>query len=61
MITRNEVNNVVRNKADYWAAMVRNSYYMPHAKQSICTIKWFEEIRNQISWCPKQSDLPRNF
>lgn len=41
--------------------MVRNGFFMPHVKQAICTIKWFEEIRSQASWCPKQSDLARNF
>ena len=55
------MNSVVRNKEDYWQAMVRNGYYMPQLKQSINTIKWFEEIRDQTCWCPKQSDMARNF
>ena len=37
--------------------MVRNGWYMPSPKESICTLKFMMKVRKGKIWCPKQSEM----
>ena len=55
MLSREEQNKSVYDKATYYKAMIKNGWFMPHEKEAICTLKFMRKIRSEKIWCPKHN------
>lgn len=43
-VNQSEVVNRVKNKENFYDAMLRNGFVMPKLKSSICTLEWMQQV-----------------
>ena len=48
---------LVPNKKAFYKAMIRNQYFVPQYKSSLCCVKWMQRVRTGKYHCPKVQDL----
>ena len=37
--------------------MVQNGYYLPSEKSSFCTMRFMQEVRSKVCFCPRLGDM----
>ena len=52
-----EAQNLLPDKKSYYKAMIRNNFYVPNYKSSLCCVKWMKRVRSGKYWCPKKKDI----
>ncbi len=49
----------IKNKKDFYEAMIRNGFYLPSYKSSLVTQTYMEKIMKGQLWCPMHGDIKR--
>lgn len=61
MISKEEANLKVRCKEQYWEAMIKVGYLMPHKREALCSLQWMQDVRAKVCWCPMRAEVHKVF
>ena len=57
MISKDQVNRLLKNKLHFYKAMKANGYFMPESKSQFCSLKFMQEVFQELCYCPKLADV----
>ena len=57
MLSKAELEKKIRNREHRYESLLRNDYFPPSIKSSICTKAWMEKVRFKEIFCPKVSSI----
>jgi len=61
MIDKRFVDQKVRNRGDWWHAMVSNHYHVPDKREQMCTLTWMQGVVDGKNYCPMAHDITEDF
>ena len=47
----------MRTRRHMYQSMLRNQFYLPSFKSSLCSLKYMESVRNGTVYCPKYHEI----
>ena len=56
-MSREQIGEVVRSKQHFYNAMVLHGFVLPSQKQTIVSIKFMTQVRNNEVWMPRAEDI----